>query len=55
MAQREPGEFQSSREADKTLKELKKQTGMGKKINEKMSVRIAQVTAERDRLKAKGK
>ena len=55
MAQREPGEFQSSREADKLLAELKKQTGMGKRINPKMAVRIAEVTAERDRLRAKGK
>lgn len=55
MAQKEPGEFQSSREADKLLGELKKQMGMGKRINPKMAARIEQVTAERDRLRSKGK
>lgn len=55
MAQREKGEFQSSREANELLKRLKKATGMGKKINPKMAARIVEVTAERDRLQAKGK
>lgn len=55
MAQKEPGEFQSSREADKLLADLKKQAGMGKKVNPKMTVRIAEVTAERNRLRDKGK
>lgn len=55
MAQREPSEFQSSQAADKMLKGLKKAASRGKRIDPKMTARIAEVEAERDRLRAKGK
>jgi hypothetical protein len=55
MAERESGEFETSREAYTLLKQLKLSQGRGKKINQKLTARIEQVEKEAKRLHEKGK